>query len=295
MNWWYQRGWHLISEDEYRKAYQSWGGSLITHPDFICQLSDHLSISLQYFGFYQHQQLVAALPAWGRFVAGQKSALKKCNCYNRVDIGNMEVILPISPNAKDIPMYFSCQFISQLSQPYISTTTNQLETLSILKNKNEFSKKFIYNRKRELRLLQNDGISVVSISQFTPQKIAWFYINLFNKRWNKNPRAFEYIEKQLAALKEFMAGYLLIKNDQPIAIQLLFFSQSVDYLSIEFINAGIDPDFSHLSPGSVLTFINIEWAIQYAEENHLQLRYSFGKTDEQYKKIWCQSIPVYKT
>ena len=37
-----------------------------------------------------------------------------------------------------------------------------------------------------------------------------------------------------------MAGYLLIKNNQAIAIQILFFSKSVNYLSVEFINAGID-------------------------------------------------------
>ena len=44
-NFWYQRGWHLIDETEYQKAYENWGGSLITHPVFIRKLSNHLSIS----------------------------------------------------------------------------------------------------------------------------------------------------------------------------------------------------------------------------------------------------------
>ncbi len=294
-NFWYQRGWHLIDETEYQKAYENWGGSLITHPVFIRKLSNHLSISLQYFGFYQNQRLVAAIPAWGRFIAGQKNALKKYNCYHKVDIGNMEVILPISPEAKNIPMYFSCQFISLLSHAHIRTASNQSETLSLLKNKNEFSRKFIYNRKRELRLLQNDGISIAIVSQFTPKQIAFFYIQLFKKRWNKNPRALTYIEEQLIAMREFMAGYLLIKNNQAIAIQILFFSKSVNYLSVEFINAGIDPAFSHFSPGSTLTYLNTEWAAQHAKENNLELRYSFGKTDEEYKTIWCKPTPVYFT
>jgi len=296
LNWWCQRGWQLISQEEYRTAYKNWGGSLATHPDFIEKISDLVSTQTEYFGYFDNQTLMAALPTWGRFIAGHKRALKKMGRYQDVDLGNMEIILPISPTAKTIPLHFKIDYLSTLHQSQISTLKSARHSLSLLKNFNqEFSRKFIYNRKRELRLLQENGIEIIELSKLSAEEIGSHYSLLFEKRWEQLPRASHNIIKQLDALKDYLIGFALFKNRQPIAIQMVFCIETTTHISAEFINAGVDLAFNQLSPGSVLTFINTEWASQFALDRKKPLRYSFGILDQDYKKLWCNSSPVFRT
>lgn len=241
-------------------------------------------------------KLLAAVPAWDSYIAGSKRILKRANQYERVDLGNMEIILPVAPHAQDVSLHFRGNYLSPLHATQITSLSKQSETLSLLKNygDGEFSKKFQYNRSRELRLLEDAGCVVKAVDEFSPADIAKWYVDLFEKRWGKKPKAYLNIKDQLEELKDFLTGKILFVGENPIAIQLLFFTDSPKWISFEFLNAGVDPEFHKYSPGGVLTYLNTQTAHDYAIAQGKQLRYSFGRSDADYKSLWCHQVPVYR-
>ncbi len=296
LNRWHARGWQEIDSAAYERAYADFGGSVITHPQFITAVSTLAAMPLRYFGRFEDGKLIGAVPTWNSFIAGHKRALKRAYQYERVDLGNMEIILPFAPQVCALPLHFKGNYISATHIAQIKSLRSQSETLSLLKNysQNEFSKKFQYNRTREWRLLEEAGGVVREVDEFSPADIAKWYVELFELRWQKKPKAHEYLPEQLEALKDFLTGKVLFLKDRPIAIQLLFFARSPQWISFEFLNAGVDPDFNQYSPGSVLTFLNTQCAEKFAQEQGKQLRYSFGRSDADYKMLWCHQAPVYR-
>lgn len=296
LDWWRQRGWQEIDGAAYQDAYAQFGGSVITHPQFIASVSSLVNIPLRYFGYFQDDKLVAAAPVWHSYIAGSKRILKRSRQYERVDLGNMEIILPVASHAQNITLRFRGNYFSPLHTNNISSLGRQSETLSLLKSYNdaEFSKKFQYNRTRELRLLEDIGCVIRDVGEFNPGDIAKWYIDLFEARWGKKPKAYRTIAGQLAVLKDFLTGKILFINDKPIAIQLVFFADSPKWTSFEFLNAGVDPEFHKYSPGGVLTFLNTKLASDYANAQEKELRYSFGRSDANYKSLWCHQISMYR-
>lgn len=296
LRWWRQRGWVEIDKTDYQFAHAHYGGSVITHPQFIEILSAYVGVTLGYFGRYDGGRVVAAIPVWDSSLAGNKGVLKREGQYDRVDLGNMEAILPIAPQADKMPMHFKANYVSDLNAIHINTLRQQRETLSLLKSYRdaEFSKKFLYNRTREWRLLQEAGVTARSVTEFTPRELAGWYIDLFERRWQKKPKAYDCIEQQLYLLREFLTGKVLLQGDTPIAIQLIFYAESPGWTSFEFVNGGVNPEFHKYSPGSVLTFLNTQAADIHAQNQGKKLRYSFGRTDEDYKSLWCNQVPVYR-
>ena len=62
---------------------------------------------------------------------------------------------------------------------------------------------------------------------------------------------------------------------------------------MEYVNGGVDPAFSALSPGSVLTYLNTQQAWALSGSTAKNLRYSFGKADNEYKDRWCSQSAIY--
>jgi CelD/BcsL family acetyltransferase involved in cellulose biosynthesis len=65
------------------------------------------------------------------------------------------------------------------------------------------------------------------------------------------------------------------------------------WISIEYVNGGVDPEVRDFSPGSALSFLNIEAAWQEARSAEKELRYSFGRGEIGYKERWCRPVAVY--
>ncbi len=294
---WRRSGWQEIDCVAYESAYAQFGGSVITHPQFIASVSSLTGIPLRYFGRFDGESLIGAVPTWQSFIAGDKRALKWAKQYEKVDLGNMEVILPFSPKADAVPLHFKSNYLCAMHAAHISSIHKQSETLSLLKSYsgNEFSKKFQYNRNREWRLLEKAGGVVRDMSEFSLPDIFKWYVELFELRWQKKPKAYESLYEQLDALKSFLTGKILFLHDKPIAMQILFMAHSPEWISVEFLNGGVDPAFHHYSPGSVLTSLNTQSVSHYAQAQGKQLRYSFGLSDADYKALWCNQVLFYRT
>ena len=73
-------------------AWQRFGGSVATHPLVLAQLAEMADIPVRYLGWYQGDQLKAAIPTWDRYLALSKDVLKRAGKKGLFDIGNAELI-----------------------------------------------------------------------------------------------------------------------------------------------------------------------------------------------------------
>ena len=159
----------------------------------------------------------------------------------------------------------------------------------------ELSKKFRYNQRRELRLLEEAGGVVRPVTDFSSTELAAIYCDLFLRRWGFVATGAERMADVVELLRELLIGSVIFLNDAPIAIQLVYRVESPQWISVEYVNGGVDPQTRDFSPGSVLSFLNTQSAWEQARSVNKPLRFSFGRADREYKERWCNPVPVFKT
>lgn len=288
-----ERGWQVIDAKAYAEAWARFGGSVATHPRVVEQLADLAQIPVRYLGWHQAGELKAAIPAWGRHLALSKDVLKRAGKKALFDLGNAEIILPAAADAA-APLRHSARYLSELNQGRFSGLKAQKEQLAMARAHEDLSKKFRYNQRRELRLLEEAGGVVRPISDFNAQEIASMYCDLFQRRWGFPATGAERMAEVLERLRELLIGSVLLLDDKPIAIQLVYRVEAPEWISVEYINGGVDPETKAFSPGSVLSFLNTQAAWEDARARNKPLRFSFGRADREYKDRWCNPVPVYQ-
>jgi hypothetical protein len=291
---WRERGWTPIDAARYAQAWECFGGSVATYPVVVERLADLARIPVRYLGWFVGDQLLAAIPCWGRHLALSKEVLKKRGRRGLFDLGNAEIILPIAEQVT-VPVRQRLRYVSELNAGRISTLRPQLEGLALARAPEDYSKKFRYNQRRELRLFEEAGGRVLPIGDFSPVEQAAIYGELFERRWGFAAKGQAHRDQVFALLREFMTGSVLLLNGLPIAIQILYRVEAPKWISLEYINGGVDLRYADWSPGSVLSFVNTQVAWQEARALGKPLRYSFGRADRGYKDRWCHPVPVYQT
>ncbi|MBK5011747.1 GNAT family N-acetyltransferase [Pseudomonas sp. S60] len=288
-----ERGWQAIDGGAYAQAWARFGGSVATHPQVVQQLADLAGIPVRYLGWHQAGELKAAIPTWGRHVALSKDVLKRAGKKALFDLGNAEIILPAAPDA-GAPLRHAVRYLSELNQGRFSGLKVQKEQLAMARAPEDLSKKFRYNQRRELRLLEEAGGVVRPISDFSAQQIADMYCDLFLRRWGFAATGAQQMGEVLGRLHNLLIGSVLLLGDKPIAIQLVYRVEAPEWISVEYINGGVDPETKAFSPGSVLSFLNTQAAWEHARALGKPLRFSFGRADREYKDRWCNPVPVYQ-
>jgi hypothetical protein len=289
---WRERGWEVIDAHAYSTAWGRFGGSVATHPQVIERLAALVDIPVRYLGWQQGGEIVAAVPCWGRDVALAKNVLKSRN-RRFFDLGNAEIVLPVAPNAH-VPVRQRMSFVSELNLARIETLKPQAQALALARAPEDYSKKFRYNQRREQRLLEEAGGAIRPMADFSAQEQAAMYAGLFHARWGFEVPGKDHLAQVFELMREFMTGSVIMLDDKPIAVQVLYRVESPEWVSVEYINGGVDPVHQALSAGSVLSFINTQDAWAHARAMDKPLRYSFGRADREYKDRWCQPVPVYK-
>ena len=288
-----ERGWQAIDATAYAEAWARFGGSVATHPRVVEQLADLAQIPVRYLGWYQAGELRAAIPAWGHHLALSKDVLKRSGKKALFDLGNAEIILPAAADAA-APLRHTARYLSELNQGRFSGLKAQKEQLAMARAPEDLSKKFRYNQRRELRLLEEAGGMVRPIGDFSAQEIASMYCDLFQRRWGFPATGAERMADVLERLRELLIGSVLLLDGKPIAIQLVYRVEAPEWISVEYINGGVDPETKAFSPGSVLSFLNTQAAWEDARARNKPLRFSFGRADREYKDRWCNPVPVYQ-
>lgn len=290
---WRERGWTLIDASAYAQAWQRFGGSVATHPLVVERLAGLADIPVRYLGWEQDGELQAAIPTWGRSLALSKDVLKSQGKKGLFDLGNAELILPIAAGAQ-IPLRHRARYLSALHEGQVSTLKPQAESLAMARTPEELSKKFRYNQRRELRLLEEAGGVVRPVTDFTSVELASMYCDLFQRRWGFPATGAERMADVIELLRELLIGSVVFLNDAPIAIQLVYRVEAPQWISVEYINGGVDPETRDFSPGSVLSFLNTQSAWEHARALDKPLRFSFGRADREYKDRWCNPVPVFQ-
>jgi len=289
-----ERGWQPIEAADYARLWREWGGSVITHPEVIARLAELAQIPVRYLGFEQQGRLVCGLPCWGRHLALAKAPLKRRGLRDLFDLGNAEVILPLAPEAC-VPLRHKVDFISALNQQALCGLRPQKDGLMLAREPEQYSKKFRYNQRRELRLFEQAGGTLRAVRSHSPAQMAAIYADLFARRFGFAAKGAAHLERVFTLLYEFMCGEVLYLSGQPIAVQILYRVEAPGWISLEYINGGVDPAQQALSPGSVLCFVNTQKAWEDARKLNKPLRYSFGRADKDYKTRWCERHAVYRS
>lgn len=290
---WRERGWRVIDAPAYADAWQRFGGSVATHPLVLAQLAEMADIPVRYLGWYQGDQLKAAIPTWDRYLALSKDVLKRRGKKGLFDLGNAELILPAAADAQ-APLRHAGRYLSELNQGRFSGLKAQPEALAMARQPEELSKKFRYNQRRELRLLEEAGGQVRAITEFTSAEIASMYCDLFQRRWGFAATGAERMAEMVERLRALLIGSVLFLEDKPVAIQLVYRVEAPEWVSVEYVNGGVDPETRAFSPGSVLSFLNTQSAWEAARALNKPLRFSFGRADREYKDRWCNPVPVFQ-
>jgi len=290
---WRERGWRCVDAPTYAEIWQRYGGSVATHPDVVERLARLADIPVRYLAWEQQGEWVGAVPCWGRHLALSKDVLKKTGKRGLFDLGNAEVILPMAEHA-GVPVRQRMRYVSELNAASISTLREQPEGLALAREPEQYSKKFRYNQRREQRLLEEAGGVLKPMSDFTAAEQAVIYADLFQLRWNFEVPGKGHLEEVFGLLRKFMIGSVVLLEDRPIAIQILYRVESPGWVSVEYINGGVDPQQRDFSPGSVLSFVNTQAAWAEARALGKPLRYSFGRADREYKDRWCNRVPVFQ-
>lgn len=290
---WRERGWRVIDASTYSEVWQRYGGSVATHPEVIERLAGLAGIPVRYLGWEKQGELIAAVPCWGRHLALSKDVLKKTGKRGLYDMGNAEIVLPVAELAA-VPVRQRMRYVSELNATAISTLREQPEGLALAREPEEYSKKFRYNQRREQRLLEEAGGVLRPMLDFSPTEQAAMYADLFQRRWGFEAPGKAHLREVFELLREFMTGSVVLLDEQPIAVQVLYRVEAPKWVSIEYINGGVDPQQRDFSPGSVLSFVNTQAAWAEARALGKPLRYSFGRADREYKDRWCNRVPVYQ-
>lgn len=291
---WRERGWTAIDANAYAQAWQRFGGSVASHPLVLEQLADLAQIPVRYLGWERDGELVAAVPTWGRHLALSKDVLKRHGKKGLFDLGNAEIILPAADDAA-APLRHAGRYLSELNHGRFDGLNAQTEQLALARPHEDLSKKFRYNQRRELRLLEEAGGVVRPISEFSASDIAAMYCDLFQRRWGFPATGAAHMAEVIERLRELLVGSVLFLDSAPIAIQLVYRVESPQWVSVEYVNGGVDPETKAFSPGSVLSFLNTQAAWEDAKARGKALRFSFGRADREYKERWCHPVPVYQS
>lgn len=293
VRFWRERGWVPISADDYATAWHTFGGSVATHPEVVARLAGLAGIPVRYLGHLVEGEVRAAMPTWGRHLALSKDVLKQQGKRGLFDLGNAEVILPIAPAVR-VQVRHQLRYVSELNAKQLIDLREQPEGLALAREPEQYSKKFRYNQRRELRLLEEAGGVIRPMLDLSAAEQAHIYADLFLRRWGFEATGKEHLAEVFMLMREFMTGSLIYLDDQPVAIQILYRVQAPQWVSLEYINGGVDPQQRDFSPGSVLSFVNTQSEWEQARAQGKPLRYSFGRADREYKDRWCNRVPVYQ-
>jgi len=288
--------WAPISAECYQETFNRYGGSLAVHPNVVHLVEGLGRRPARYMGVEKDGTIVAAVPLWGEHILATRPALDHYGQGSMFDIGNHEIVLPMSYNAISVP--FTANNLSPLHEGVIANLVPQgqmilakgFRTGAIRRSpKSQFNLRYLWRR------LQDAGAQCHPVNAMTADALASLYISLFRKRWQCSPLGTENLPDALRALNGLLCGFVLSFGEGPIAVQLLFKVETPHWVLVDFVNQGVDPAFFSYSPGSVLLYLNLLQLEDEAISVGKELRFSFGYNDAPYKEQWGYPMSCYRT
>jgi hypothetical protein len=290
-------GWQCGSESEYIQCHTKFGGSVNTHPDFLRFFHRMSDCQPQYFiRRDQKEELSGAYCVWGNdFLAGENRGLIHFGLKS-YPVNADELILPICDDVH-VCLPFKTKYLSPINRKKIinaSYSLNSHREICLAKGCAEhgLSAKSKTSRNHELRTFLSAGGSIIDQSAYSPYELTLIFSKLFKIRWGHDLTNFAETQLLIESLRDHLFGHVLLLNGEPCAFQLITMAESPEWISFDYINGGVDTNFKQLSPGTVVTWLNVKHAYEYCQARKKQMRYSFGRPTADYKDRWCYRAPL---
>ena len=169
-------------------------------------------------------------------------------------------------------------------------------SMMIAKTLQEHSGQSKRKRRRETRRFLELGGTFHPISELTVDETLEIFASLYKKRWGETVvvDGFVGLNTVFRELKHMMRGDILLLNDRPVAMELLYAHETPRWLFVNGVKRVSDPEFWSHSVGSVLAFRNLEQLENEASVRNKILRYCFGWNGDPYKAAWAIPQPAYR-
>lgn len=292
-------GWNSITREDYKKAYNCYGGSVINHPDVLDFIHERKECKQKYLGLHSSDgQLISAICLWGRYLSGDVKANELYNIRDDYDFGYPEIILPIK-NGTRVIVPAKAVHLSELNKEQVVNSTfshNKNRTLCFAKDLgiNGFSSKSKNTRRKELKKFTSAGGCVYDVSDFSSDTLRDIYTTLYKIRWKEEHPHYSQLNDMMGRLKNMIFGHVLMIHDTPAAFHFVLKASCREWNSYEYINGGVNTELSEFSPGTIVTWLNVERSNLESESEGKIARYSFGRNSAEYKKRWANDSKVGK-
>ncbi|WP_319925576.1 GNAT family N-acetyltransferase [Xenorhabdus littoralis] len=284
-------GWKECNLEQYTEVHALLGGCVLTHPNIISFLDKHTEGSS--FSFYIKRR--GTLLEGAFFCVNNQKVVEKIQ--DKYPLPSDEIIFPILAGERFILPVKSKRLSPIHENNFINATYKPLfSKRQVCLIKDNFSYKTRRNRSNEINRFKRAGGEIRSSSEFSAEELVSIYIDLYQKRWNcsHSPEQRQSLLEIYTELREHIFGYVLLINGIPCAYDFVMRADSPKWISFDAINGGYDPEYAHLSVGSVLMWVNIQEAKALCQQGDKTMRYSLGNPTFEYKNRWCETLPLGK-
>ncbi|PHM62389.1 GNAT family N-acetyltransferase [Xenorhabdus ishibashii] len=283
-------GWKECSFEQYKEAHALFGGCTLAHPNIIKFLDKHLD---EQFCFYIKKTDPAIQGAYFSFK--NNKLIEKMQ--SRYPVSYDEIIFPIAADAKLFLPVKSKRLSVIHKNNFINTSFHSLlSKRKVCLIKDSFSYKTRRNRSNEINKFRRAGGEIRPSSEFSAEDLVDIYIDLYQKRWDysHSEEQKKHLLEIYTELREHIFGNVLLINGKPCAYDLVLWADSPKWVSFDAINGGYDPEYAHLSVGSILMWVNTQEAKALCQQRDKTMRYSLGNPTLEYKSRWCETLPLGK-
>ncbi len=286
-------GWEPCDFDRYSEACRAFGFNSESDPDFI-QFQMEMGRKFDFVAYSKNGQMLGAACLDNGWLANDKTNPKRIDLH--LPIPADAVYVPFHDDAKCIAPFRS-KCLHPLNKGFLNSAFNKLSKRQICYAKSpidEFSKKTVTTREREIRRLQNDGGDFQEFSKFTPIQLQEIYWDLYKARRGEFPKNKNNNQLFFEKFHDRLLGDIVFYKGEPCAMQLNVMTPSKKGLFVDYINIGLNTTIKDHSFGTILIWTNLKKAQQKAAELNMKLYYSFGNPSAAYKDRWCNKEQIGK-
>lgn len=280
-------GWEPSDIGIYTEVFEEYGGCINTSPDVVRFFMRHSALKFSFWHYRQEHGITAAY-----FLVEEKTL--GLNIWRDYPISFDEVIIPVSPQQRVWLPDRTNRLSSALKHNIINASFALRGKQKVCLVKDEFSARTIKKRNGELKKFLNAGGCVYQLTDISPREAAELYVRLFKLRFTDTVSCYD-VDKMTTLLSEIshmVHGNVLFFRESPCAIDLMLASESKRNLYFDVPNGGFDPQFSHLSPGSLVMWKNICDARKLSLQKRKDMIFSIGSYEKNwdYKLRWANTI-----
>ena len=284
-------GWSPSDASVYRKTYEKHGGSINMHPDVIDFVISRTERTVKYYHLKKKGTVIACYPVIDGLNIGVRA-------WSQFPFSYDDVLLPFDKNHR---AFFpeKCNRLSPLLKNNLINANYKIARKgNVCYVKDTFSSKTEKNRRNEFNKFTNAGGTCIDQSCFSAGELAEMYVKLFNARFGETVRCHDedVLKDTIESLRHLIFGNILLMNGNPCAMDLIFCAESANSVYFDVPNGGVDPLYSHFSPGSLVMWKNIQLARAHCERINKQMIFSIGAYRKKwaYKTRWAEVIKTGK-